>query len=128
MGNILFSLFLTVASFSIFITTHRVNGINRSLYNIPISIFESSIPLAQESDEPIVYYDKEVLESKLTSYFKKELVKYTNRYNVSYYYYEQSDKSVCTSDYCSAVEITVTARITLEMRYQKSASFYIQKN
>ena len=128
MGNILFSLFLTVISFSFFVVNRRVNGINRTLRNIPISIFESSIPLVQESDEPIIYYDKNILEDKLTSYFKKELPKYVDKYFVSYYYYEQEDRSICTSEYCTAVEITVYAKVVLEMNYQKSVSFYIQKN
>lgn len=128
MGNVIFSLFLTVSSFTIFVANYRVNGINRVLYHIPISIFESSIPLVQESDEPIVYYDKEILEDKLTSYFDKELQKYTKAYFVSYYYYNQDDHSLCINEYCTAVEINLNAKVLFEMRYQKKVSFYIQKN
>lgn len=128
MSNVLFSLFLTVVSFSFFVACRRVNGINRTLLNIPVAIFESSIPLVQERDEPIIYYDKEILESKLTSYFDKELPKYTERYFVGYYYYNQDDKSLCIDEYCTAVEIKVSAKVVFTMTYQKSVSFYIQHN
>ncbi len=128
MGNIIFSITLAVLSFQFFTVTFQLTGINRTLYNVPISIFESSIPLAQEIDVPIMYYSKEMLEDKLTSYFDKSLERYTTSYSVDFYYYNQEDESVCRSDYCDAVEITLNAKVMVAMTYQKSARFYIQKN
>jgi len=98
------------------------------MYNIPISIFESSIPLVNESDEIILFYDKEVLNNKLTSYFDKSIYKYVESYTLDIYYYNQEDFSICKSDSCNAVEITLDADINLLTTYSKTARFYIQKN
>ena len=128
MGNIIFSITLAVLSFQFFTVTFQLNGINRTLYNVPISIFETSIPLAQNVDTPAMYYDKEILYEKLTSYFDKTLRRYTSTYTVDFYYYVQEDESVCRTDYCDAIEITLKAKVAVVMTYQKSARFYIQKN
>lgn len=115
-------------SFQIFATSYRINGINRSFLNIPISIFESSIPLVQDVAEPEIYYDKALLESQLTSYFDKTIDKYCNDYSLSFYYYSQEDESICVNDKCTAIEITLKAEVILLINYQRSARFYIQDN
>lgn len=128
MGNIIFSIFIAVLSFQFFTATYQLTGINRTLYNVPISIFESSIPLVQNTYSIQIYYDKNTLEEKLTSYFDKSLSKYTSSYSLDFYYYSQEDESVCRTDYCNAIEITLKAKVLVAMTYQKSARFYIQKN
>lgn len=128
MGNIMFCLTLVILSLQFFTVTYRLNGVNRTLYNIPISIFETSIPLVADDGVFIAYYDKEELDDKLTYYFDTSLKKYVNRYEVDYYYYNQSDYSICQSSYCDAIEITLTADILFNVHYQKSARFYIRSN
>ena len=128
MGNILFSTSLLILTVQFFFISYRLTGINRVMLNIPIQIFESSIPLVQERDEPIIYFDRETLDAKLTSYFEKSISKYTEHYTIDYYYYSPDDGSACLNSYCTAIEITLEARITLTMNYQKSVHFYIQKN
>ena len=127
MGNIIFSTSMLIMTVQFFFISYRLTGINRVMLNIPISIFESSIPLVQERDEPIIYFDKEKLNTELTSYFEKSIKKYTDEYELDYYYYSQDDHSICTSEYCTAIEITIEAKITLTMNYQKTVHFYIQK-
>ena len=128
MPNIMFSLLIAVLSLHFFTVTYRVNGVHRSLFNVPISIFESSIPLVDESSEPEIYFDKEVLEERLDTYFASQLRKYVSSYTLSYYYYNQEDFSICTTDYCTAIEINLKARIVLDFQYDKTANFYIRSN
>lgn len=128
MSNILFSITIGILSLHFFSFTYRINGINRVMYNIPISIFEVGIPLAQEIEEPVMYYDKVYLENELTSYIEKSIYKYTDKYTLSFYYYNQSDYSICRGDYCTAVEVTLKAQITLFNDYSKTMRFFIQKN
>lgn len=128
MGNILFSITLGILSLHFFTFTYRINGINRVMYNLPISLFESAVPLAQESSAPIMYFDKGYLEQELTSYIDKSIYKYTDSYSLNFYYYNQEDHSICRTDYCDAVEITLSAKITLFNNYSKVARFYIHKN
>lgn len=128
MGNILLSITIGILSLQFFTFTYRINGINRVMFNMPISIFEASIPLAQDTSEPILYFDREYLLSELTSYVDKSIYKYTDRYSLDLYYYDQDDYSICRGDYCNAVEVTLNARITLFDDYSKTMRFYIHKN
>lgn len=128
MTNILFSITLGILSLHFFSFTYRINGINRVMYNIPISIFEVAIPLAQNQQQPVLYYDKIYLEDELTSYFNKSIYKYTDHYSLNFYYYNQFDFSICRGEYCDAVEITLNAEITMFNNYSKKMRFFIQKN
>ena len=91
MSNIIISLAIAVMSLHFFTVTYRLNGINRSLYNIPISIFESSIPLLQDTESFEPYYDKDKLEEKLTYYLDNSISRYCHSYSVEFYYYYQED-------------------------------------
>ena len=128
MGNILICLTIAILSFHFFSVTYCLNGINRTVYNMPISAFESSIPLVQEIDKPVIYFDKDDLENKITYYLENALKRFTNSFDCKYYYYNQGDKSLCTSDYCDAVEITVTCKVLAIYDYQKSFNYYIRSN
>lgn len=128
MENMIFSLMIAVMSLQMFTMTYRINGVNRTLFHIPLGIFESAIPLLTPNYDLDIYYDKEVLEQSLTYYFDSNLHKYVNDYTLSYYYYNQEDESICVSDKCTAVEITLKADIFLNIKYQKKARFYIRRN
>ena len=128
MGNILFSITIGILSLQFFSFTYRINGINRAVYNIPISIFEASIPLVQDVSDPKIYFDKQYLDNQLTSYFNQVIYRFTDKYSLRYYYYVQDDYSICRTDYCDAVEVTLNARITLFSNYSKTMRFYVHKN
>ena len=128
MPNIIISLVIGILSLHVFTITYRVNGVNRTLFNIPISIFESSIPLINYGEEQKLYFDKELLENKLTYYFDTSLDRYVSNYSLEFYYYNQENESICKTDQCSAIEITLSTNIIFNYKYQKSASFYIRRN
>lgn len=128
MPNIMFSLLIGVLSLHFFTVTYRLNGVHRTLFNVPISIFEASIPLTDESENPSLYFSKEVLEEKLNMYFASQLRKYVSSYSLSFYYYNQEDYSICRDDRCTSLEINLKARIVLDFEYDKSANFYIRSN
>lgn len=128
MPNIMFSLLIGVLSLHFFTVTYRLNGVHRTLFNVPISIFEASIPLTDESENPSLYFSKEVLEEKLNTYFASQLRKYVSSYSLSFYYYNQEDYSICRDDRCTSLEINLKARIVLDFEYDKSANFYIRSN
>ena len=128
MPNIMFSLLIGVLSLHFFTVTYRLNGVHRTLFNVPISIFEASIPLVEESENPSLYFSKEVLEEKLDTYFANQLKKYVSNYSLSFYYYNQEDYSICRDDQCTSLEINLKARIVLDFEYDKTANFYIRSN
>lgn len=124
----MFSLLIGVLSLHFFTVTYRLNGVHRTLFNVPISIFEASIPLTDESENPSLYFSKEVLEEKLNTYFASQLRKYVSSYSLNFYYYNQEDYSICRDDRCTSLEINLKARIVLDFEYDKSANFYIRSN
>lgn len=128
MENVIFILTFAVLSFNFFMASYRIVGVNRVFLNIPISIFESSIPLAQETDEPRIYYDKEQIRSKLTSYLDNDIKKYCDSYALNIRYYVQDDNSYCINLYCDAVEVSLTAKVLFNYEYHRTAKFYIQDN
>ena len=128
MGNILLCITIGVLSLQFFTFTYRINGINRVMLNIPISIFESAIPLVQDVDNPKMYFDKQYLMDELTSYMNNSIYRYTDHFSLDLYYYVQQDYSICRSEFCDAVEVTLNARITLFDDYSKTMRFYIHKN
>ena len=128
MPNIMFSLLIAILSLHFFTVTYRVNGVHRTLFNVPISIFETSVPLLSDNDEPNLYFVKRSLEKKLNAYFASQLKRYVSDYEISYYYYNQSDYSVCRTNECTSVEINLKAKIVLNFNYDKTANFYIRSN
>ena len=117
---------LTVFLFASFTLSYRLQTINRAIINTPVEIFELSIPVAN-IDETNLYFDKNTLESKVLTYYQNSIGEYFKTYHVSFYYYNQADKSICVSDKCNAVEITVNGNYMFNFNYEKSISYEIHK-
>ena len=117
---------LTIFLFAGFTLTYRLQTINRAIINTPIELFETSIPLANV-DEENLYFDKKRLETKVTDYYSSSIGPYFKSYDVSFYYYNQTDKSICVSDTCNAVEITITGNYFLSFEYERTINYEIHK-
>ena len=117
---------LTIFLFSGFTLTYRLQTINRAIINTPLEIFETSIPLAN-IDESNLYFNKMKLEGKILDYYSSTIAPYFKTYDVEFYYYNQSDKSICVSDYCNAVEITITGNYYLTFNYERAITYEIHK-
>ena len=55
----------------------------------------------------------------LDDYYREQLSKYVDKYSVDYYFYNQSDDSICLSPYCDALEIEVNCTITMGYQYHR---------
>ena len=126
MINIGLAIMVMVMSFQCFTITYRLNGINRTLYDIPLSIFEVSIPLVHE-EEIVIYFDKDYLTNQLTYYFDNKLPFYTDDYQVTYYFTNTGDEAMCLIETCTAIEITLDAEIVFFTRYHKTARYEIRE-
>ena len=121
-----FVIALTTFMFASFTLTYRLQTINRAIINTPLEIFELSIPLVN-IDEENPYFDKDQLESRAISYYQSTIEKQFKTYDVDFYYYNQTDKSICVSDRCNAVEITISGNYFLNFNYEKSIYYEIHK-
>ena len=117
---------LTIFLFASFTLTFRLQTINRAIISTPVELFETSIPVANV-DENNFYFDKTTLESRILNYYSETISSYFKSYDVDFYYYNQSDKSICVSDECNAVEITVTGNYIFNFSYARSIFYEIHR-
>lgn len=117
---------LTVFLFASFTMSFRLSTINRAIINTPIDIMEVSIPIVN-IDETNLYFNKSRLENRVLTYYQESISQYFKTYDVDFYYYNQADKSICVSDYCNAVEITVNGNYMFNFSYERSITFEIHK-
>lgn len=118
---------LSTLSFEFFMVSSRFTSVNNIVMNTPRELFMVSIPLFQNDSEPYLYFDKSTLEKNVNDYYKNSVTKYVESYNVSFYYLNTGDKSMCLSNYCQAVELNFSAHVCLNVNYEKVLQFQIEK-
>ena len=128
MINMIISFLVVVLSFNFFMMSYQVNGVNRLVMNAPIALFETSLELLDIAEDKGPIFNKDILEENLTSYFDYSLPHYTDDYEVSFYYYNPSDHSVCLDEKCRAVEVKVSAAFIFMYRYEKTMFYEVRSN
>ena len=128
MVTIIISFFVVVLSFNFFMMSYQINGINRLVMSAPLSLYETAINLFDIDEDNGPTFDKEVLEDNITSYFAFHMPRYTNDYELAFYYYIPLDHSLDMSDEVKAVEVTVDASLILFYHYQKTMYYEIRRN
>ena len=128
MISIFICLFIVVLSFNFFMVSYQINGINRLVTSMPLSLFETAIDMFEIDEDIGPTFDKGILLDNLSSYFDYHFAKYTDEYGLYLYYYKPSDHSIDMSDYPKAVEVTVTAKIVLNNYYQKEMFYGIRSD
>ena len=128
MAMIFFALLVVTLSCNFFMISYQVNGINRLVYGVPVSLFETSLNLYGVDENNGAFFIKDTLEEKLTSYFNALMKRYADDYTLDFYYYNPSNHSLCVSENCSAIEITVEANLVLNYHYEKTLFYEIRSN
>ena len=122
------SLFVVVLSFNFFMMSYQINGVNRLVLAMPISLYETSIDMYNINEIKGPKFDKKQLEKNIHNYFDYSMKNYTDDYSVSFYYYNPFDHSFCLSGSCHAVEVTVKANLILDYHYSKTMFYEIRSN
>lgn len=125
MANFVF--YVLIFAFFLNFSTGCINfsGVNRTFLGVYRSIFESSAQTIDDYGNPVApFYKKDVLERLLKEYFDLNLPRYVTSYKTRIYYYNSdSDKTICTSNYCTNVDIALNCKINLFFDYKRSQSF-----
>lgn len=122
------SFFVVFISFNFFMISYEINGVNRIVMSAPLSLYETAINMYNIDETNGPYFDKEVLEDNITSYFDFHLPRYVNDYDLSFYYYNPSDHSLDMDDECRAVEVTITTELVLSTPYQRTMFYEIRRS
>jgi len=118
-------LLLGTLSFQYFNISTKMSCLNRVVINTPRELFSVSIPLYQDDEDPIMYFDKEKLERTVNEYYELNVSKYVETYNTKFYYFNPEDESMCIDEYCSSVDLTFTAKLGLNINYKRLLTFQI---
>ena len=119
-----FSAILLVFSLQFFTLNFSIQGLNRAVIYAPIELF---YPQIEERNNTGVI-EIENFETEMMKYYNRALKKYVDEYDVSFYYYNPSDQSMCIDKYCKAVEVTVNADLILNYKYHRVMYYEIKGN
>lgn len=128
MVAIIISLLVVVISFNFFMMSYQINGINRLVMSVPISLYETAINVFEIDEEIGPCFNKKILEENITYYFTFHMPRYTEDYELDFYYYNPIDHSLDMNDEVKAVEVTINANIILYYHYQKTMYYEVWKN
>ena len=125
---IFISLFTVILSFNFFMMSHQMNGINRLVLNVPLSLFENAINVYEINERSGPYFNKRELEENLTYYFNYHMIKYVDSYSLRFYYYNIEDHSIDMSSTPKAVDVTLSTTVAMYTRYEKTMFYEIRSN
>lgn len=121
---VFFSALLAMFSIQFFTLNFEIQGLNRTVINTPIELMFATIRVGDDQ----VSFDKVILERTLNSYYENQLPRYCKSYQVDYYYYNPIDESMCLSDKCNAVEISINCKLTMNYDYSRIMYYEIKDN
>ena len=126
---IFIALLVMVIGVNFFYVSYQVCGINRLFINPPIALIESSINLVSNTDEPNLYFNKELLRSNLTNYYEDKLEKlHVMSYFLNFTFVNPEEGSYCTSNECMGFKLKLTSELTFNYKYEREVYYKIQKN
>ena len=120
-------IFATLVNFTL--GAMRYSAVNRTFLTMYRGLLESFVSVVDEHNvivEP--YFKKDVLENYVANYLEENLTRYVTHYQASIYYINEEDESICTSQYCSAVKISLECEINYMFHYRKGKIYYINQN
>jgi hypothetical protein len=104
--------------------TYSFGGINRTFLAITRGLIEISVhDLVLPQGEYRPYYEQSVLQSAVCEYLSENLANFTDKYEISFYYYNVIDQSICMTNQCDGVQIHLKTEIGSLLEYSKTLRF-----
>lgn len=120
---LLLSTIIGVVSLQLFALNYSIQGLNRAILYTPIELMYLSV--SAYSDEP--HFDQEAFEHIVLDYYDSILPRYTDGFNVMFYYYNTLDHSMCIKPTCNAVEITVSCKLNVTYDYSRTMFYELRE-
>ena len=128
MISMIIAFFVAFLSFNFFMNSYQINGINRLVFGMPISLYETAINMLDIDEDKGPYFIKGELESNINSFYAFHMPRYTDKYRLSFYYYNIANHSLDFSNEPRAVEVTLKADLVMFNTYQKTMFYEIRSN
>ena len=120
----LLSALIMVFSLQFFTLNYQIQGLNRAIVSTPIELMYQDVVTTESG----AGFESEQIKSHLISYYDKTITRYTEEYDVSFYFYQKSDHSMCLDDRCDGVEITVNCKLILDYEYNRVMYYQITRS
>ena len=118
------SALLMVYCAQIFTFSFCLQGLNRAVINTPIELMYNTVSFAGSEGS----FSKSNFEHMLMTYYDNILPRYSKSHEVSFYYYNPDDGSMCLTDTCKAVEISVKCMVTTNYEYNRTMYYELRRN
>ena len=112
---LMISALIGLVSLQYFSLNYSIQGLNRAIVFTPIELMYKSVTMTNNSPQ----FNKEDFEAIVLSYYSHIIPRYTNEYDVDFYYYNSVDESMCLIDTCDAVEITIDCKLNITYTYHR---------
>ncbi len=119
----LISAVLLVISISFFTFSYSMQGLNKSIINTPVELLYDDVNFMSENPKIV----RAGVKVKLENYYKETLPKYCKDYSTQYYFYNSNDESLCTSNFCDGVEVTIDASLSLGYKYHRVMYYELRR-
>ena len=119
---LLISPIIGAVSLQYFALNYSIQGLNRAILYTPIELMYKGV--SSSSGIPLI--DRDDFEYIVMSYYDHIIPRYSKSYEVTFYYYNSLDQSMCLTDNCDGVEITIDCKLNLTYEYHR-VMFYEMK-
>lgn len=121
---LLLSSLIGLVSVQFFTLNFSIQGLNRAIICTPIELMYKSVLMY--GDSPL--FKKDDFENIVLDYYSRILTRYVDKYDVEFYYYNFIDESMCLTNECDGVEITVTCKINLTYDYSRTMYYELKES
>ncbi len=120
----LISPLIGLVSLQYFALNYSIQGLNRAILYTPIEIMYKG--LITYGDKPLISRDD--FEYIVLSYYNNIIPRYSKNYTVDFYYYNLTDQSMCLTNNCEGVEITINCKLNLTYDYHRVMFYELKEN
>lgn len=113
-----------LVSLQYFALNFSIQGLNRAILYTPIEIMYKGV--ASLGEKPLISRDD--FEYILMSYFDHIIPRYSKEYTVDFYYYNLSNESMCLTDNCEGVEITIDCKLNITYQYHRVMYYELKES
>lgn len=109
------SAIIGLISLQYFGLNYQIQGLNRAVITTPIELMYKSVLVYGE--QPM--FEKTDFEDIVLDYYSAILPKYSISYHIGFYYYNTIDDSMCLTNECDGVEITIDCKLNINYQYHR---------
>lgn len=120
----LISPLIGLVSLQYFALNYSIQGLNRAILFTPIEIMYKGV--VSLGDKPRISRDD--FEYIVLSYYDHIIPRYSKEYTVDFYYYNLSDQSMCLTDTCEGVEITINCKLNITYNYHRVMYYELKES